>query len=401
VILKRQYSLSSTNDIKSQFDYPLRLLHTHPVLIDRMKVPVILEKFKDLGVKTHRKTRGLLGNVQGRTSKIGDRMKVIFAKPLDVSKDLVLSHVEEVKTKAETQFLHKALIDSDDFLFTHLSDQERNRLVAATQIVDVKKNSIVIKQGDLGDYLYVLKEGKLTFIVDDEAVGSADTPGSIFGELALLYDCPRAATVRADTDCQLYRLSQQDFRLIQAAHALESIDEAKEMLRHNAMFKDLSEEIISTLAGSLLRRTFKKGDILAKKGDEVLGLGIIKEGYVHGSDISFGSTNYADIRFGPGDSFGEGSLISGTPSAATVIASTDCVMWILTKERFFRILGHLDLKQLVHHAQDVKLVVSFNVLRLDEMTYVLLLFHLTQIECCIGNLGSPSFPFLRTRMSTK
>jgi cAMP-dependent protein kinase regulator len=330
-----------------------------------MKVPVILEKFKDLGVKTtqeiHDKTRGLLENVQDHTTKLGGRMKVI-------------------KTDAETQFLHQAFAESDDFIFSQLSDLERNRLVAATQLVAVKKNSIVIKQGDLGDYLYVLKEGKLTFIVDDEAVGGADTPGSIFGELALLYDCPRAATVRADTDCQLYRVSQYNFRRIQAAHALECVDEAKETLRHNIMFSGLSEEIISTLAESLLRKTFQKGDIIAEKGDEVLGLYIIKEGHVKGTDISFGSTNYADIRFGPGDSFGEGSLIAGTPAAATVTAFTDCVMWILTKERFFRTLGHLDLKQLVQCTQDVKLLVRLTYLLRNVVTYLLLLF-ISPIEC--------------------
>jgi cAMP-dependent protein kinase regulator len=321
-----------------------------------MKVPVILEKFKNLGFKT---TKGLLDNVQGHTNKFGGRMKVVFAKPLDVTKNYVLSHEEELKTEAEKQFLHQAFADSDDFLFAHLSEQERNRLVAATQLVNVKKNSIVIKQGDVGDYLYVLKEGKLTFIVDDEAVGSADTPGSIFGELALLYDCPRAATVLTDTDCQLYRVSQHNFRRIQAAHALECVDEAKETLRHDVMFEGLSEDIISTLAESLLRKTFQKGDILVEKGDEVLGLYIMKEGYVKGTDISIGSTNYADIRFGPGDSFGEGSLIDGTPAVATVTASTDCVLWVLSKERFFRTLGHMDLKGLVQHARDVKLVVSF------------------------------------------
>ncbi|KAG7359243.1 serine/threonine protein kinase [Nitzschia inconspicua] len=323
-----------------------------------MKVPVILEKFKDLGVKTtqeiHDKTMGLLGNVHGKTNKLGGRMKVVFAKPLDVTKNYVMSHQEEVKTDEETQFLHQAFVDSDEFLFSNLSNEERDRLVAAMQLRDVKKGTIVIRQGDLGDYLYVLKEGKLTFLVDGKEVGSADNPGSIFGELALLYDCPRAATVRADTDCVLYRVSQHTFRHIQTAHALENVDVAREVLKKNKMFEGLSDDTIKTVSDSLLRKPFKKGDTIASKGEEVQGLYIIKEGHVKGTNVSIGSTKYADIMFDPGEVFGEGQLISGRPAPADMIATTDCVVWVLTKERFFRILGHLDLKQLIQHVQDIK-----------------------------------------------
>jgi cAMP-dependent protein kinase regulator len=327
-----------------------------------MKVPLILEKFKDLGVKTtqdiHEKTMGLFGNVQGQTNKLGGRMKVVFAKPLDVTKHYVLSHQEEIKTDEEIQFLNQAFVDSDEFLFSNLSQQERDRLVVAMQLRDFKKGSLVIRQGDLGDYLYVLKEGKLTFLVDGKEVGSADSPGSIFGELALLYDCPRAATVRADADCQLYRVSQHTFRHIQAAHALENVDVARDTLVKNKMFEGLSDSIISTLVDSLLRKTFKKGEKLIDKGEQILGLYIMKEGHVKTTNISIGSTKYADITFGPGECFGEGHLIAGSPTVGEVTATTDCVVWILTKERFFRILGHLDLKQLIQHVQDVKFLVS-------------------------------------------
>jgi CRP-like cAMP-binding protein len=327
-----------------------------------MKVPVILEKFKDLGIKAtqeiHGKTKDMLGHVVGTTGKMQGRMNVIFAQPLDFTKHYQLSHEEEKKSDAEVQFLHQALVDSDEFLFSNLHDKERSRLVAAMQLVTVQKGAVVIQQGAVGDYLYILKQGKLTFFVDGASVGSTDSPGSIFGELALLYDCPRAATVMADEECQLYRISQHNFRRIQAAHALESVDEARETLRKISMFQTLPEDLIGAIVDSLLKKEFRKGEMLAAKGDEIQGIYILKEGRIKVTDISLGSTKFADIRFGPGECFGERALVTETPGVGNVTAITDCVVWVLSKERFFRLLGHLDLKQLTIHTQNVKYLVS-------------------------------------------
>ncbi|KAL3934243.1 MAG: hypothetical protein SGARI_003477, partial [Bacillariaceae sp.] len=316
----------------------------------------------DLGVKTTQDisdaTKHLMGGVKSHTEKFGGRMKVVFAAPLDVTKGYVPSHKIESKTDSEIQFLNQAFVESDEFIFKYLSVEERDKLVAATELVTVKKGIKVIQQGDLGDYLYVLKTGKVTFNVDGKDVGSSDQPGAIFGELALLYDCPRAATVTATAECQFYRVSQHTFRRIQASHALENKDLARESLRNLDMFQGLPEELIGTMADCLMRKKIKKGDVMIEKGSNLHGLCVVKEGHLKATDISIGSTKYADIRFGPGESFGEGVLLSGDPSPGTVTASTNAVVWILTKERFFRILGHLDLKQLIRQSQNAKFLVS-------------------------------------------
>ncbi len=70
----------------------------------------------------------------------------------------------------------------------------------------------VFHQGDAGDRFYVIEDGEADVIGDGRLVRTLRT-GECFGEIALLRDTPRTATVRARTTLQLYMLSRPDFLL--------------------------------------------------------------------------------------------------------------------------------------------------------------------------------------------
>ena len=84
---------------------------------------------------------------------------------------------------------------------------------------------------------------------------------------------------------------------------------------------------------------------------------IIKEGWLQATDISVGTTKYADIRLGPGEYIGERQFVTDQPSPANVTALTDGVAWVLHKERFQKVVGHLNLEQVILKAQDKKVLV--------------------------------------------
>ena len=193
------------------------------------------------------------------------RMRNIFAAPLDaVTKELDdLKNILTPKNEEQYEFLDAAL--SDHFVFQHLNDKEKKRLMDAMSIKSVEKGTHIITQGEPGKYLYVIQEGTVQFLVDGIDVGQGER-GTIFGELSLLYDCPTAASVICTTDCQLWRVSQYTFRRIKAAHALSNDDETRSTIQSISFFKDLPNEYIYRLADSLLERKFQKGDVLATKG---------------------------------------------------------------------------------------------------------------------------------------
>jgi CRP-like cAMP-binding protein len=75
---------------------------------------------------------------------------------------------------------------------------------------------VVVAQGDPGDDFFLIEEGT----VDVLEYGRQQGPGEGFGEIALLRDVPRTATVRADTDARLYALERDDFLAIVTGNSL-------------------------------------------------------------------------------------------------------------------------------------------------------------------------------------
>merc|ERR1719217_787617 len=75
----------------------------------------------------------------------------------------------------------------------------------------------IIKEGDDGDCMYVVDEGQLEcikVIKDAPVVVKTCVEGDAFGELALLYNCPRAASVQSRDDVVLWSLDRETFNAI-------------------------------------------------------------------------------------------------------------------------------------------------------------------------------------------
>ena len=100
--------------------------------------------------------------------------------------------------------------------FRHLSAADIESLREAGSWVQVSPGEDVVRQGEPGEYFYAVANGRFNVVKDGEVVGTVK-PGGFFGELALLNDAPRAATVRATTPARLFRLDREAFDQLVAA----------------------------------------------------------------------------------------------------------------------------------------------------------------------------------------
>lgn len=105
------------------------------------------------------------------------------------------------------------------FMFSALDESEKNVVIDAMGEVNAAINDVVIKQGDQGDCLYVVDSGNL--VCTKLFPGNTEPtflrryqPGEAFGELSLLYNAPRAATITANEACVLWKLDRETFNHI-------------------------------------------------------------------------------------------------------------------------------------------------------------------------------------------
>lgn len=260
------------------------------------------------------------------------------------------------KSKEEQDVIHRSL--TSHFLFKTIEEEQRQEVV---QIMEAKRfpaGAHVIDQGAAGDYFYIVSSGTLDCFVDGQKVTGYERGGS-FGELALLYNAPRAATIVATTDTVLWALDRISFRSVIMESNLLKRKMHEAFLRDVPLFKSLETAEIHKIADALEPVRFVDGQVVLKQGEPGDSFYLIEEGkavfYKSASDGSqqkvnelkkgdyFGGKLSGCFFFIQDDSlvcsFLELALLNDKPRAATVVAEGPLKCVTLSKLAFTRLLG--------------------------------------------------------------
>jgi len=284
----------------------------------------------------------------------------------------------------------------NNLLFRNLDEEQERDVLLAMKEVQCEANSIVIRQGDQGDFFYVVESGSLDVYIksdpDNEfgmpgrgSVGSVHStdsegpatthvgntvvpgtnlsstlgeyklsygPSDAFGELSLLYLTPRAASIVSTSPCLLWALDRVTFRSILMETNSRKKLQLEKFLRDVHLFDTLDSTSISKLADALQFRDYNYGDRIIQQGERGTEFFIIIDGSVSVRKQRDASAREEECgSLVTGEYFGELALLNGSARAASIVAlaptagtassSGKVKLAVLSEQAFKRLVGSL------------------------------------------------------------
>ncbi|KAL8928613.1 MAG: hypothetical protein Q9208_001847 [Pyrenodesmia sp. 3 TL-2023] len=242
---------------------------------------------------------------------------------------------------------------SANFLFSHLPEESSSLVLGALVEKPIPAKDIkVITQGDAGDYFYVVEKG--TFDIYINPTGTIEPgpqgmgnkvnsigPGGSFGELALMYNAPRAATViSTEPNSTLWALDRVTFRRILMDDAFQRRRMYEKFLEEVPLLSSLTLYERSKIADALETQKFSDGQTIIQEGDKGEAFFMVEQGE---AEVYKKDVGEQPIKlYKKGDYFGELALLDDKPRAASVKAKGECKVATLGKDGFQRLLGPVE-----------------------------------------------------------
>ncbi|XP_016929844.1 cAMP-dependent protein kinase type II regulatory subunit isoform X3 [Drosophila suzukii] len=266
------------------------------------------------------------------------RRKSVFAEAYDPEADDDDDGATAVFPKTDEQRARLVESVKNVLLFRSLEKEQMNQVLDAMFERKVQPGDYIIRQGDDGDNFYVIESGVYKVFINDKHINTYNHTG-LFGELALLYNMPRAATVQAETSGLLWAMDRQTFRRILLKSAFRKRKMYEELLNSVPMLKALQNYERMNLADALVSKSYDNGERIIKQGDAADGMYFIEEGTVS-VRMDQDDAEVEISQLGKGQYFGELALVTHRPRAASVYATGGVVkLAFLDVKAFERLLG--------------------------------------------------------------
>ncbi len=258
------------------------------------------------------------------------------------------------KTNEQKQKLHKII--SSIIIFKNLYQEEINELIDSMFERKCNQNEEIIREGDNGNYFYVISSGSYEAYIKTSSSSNDSKYGrkvreyndsGYFGELALLYDQPRLATVICSKDNSvLYCMKRDKFKRLVIGNAFKRRKMYQEFLESVTLLKSsMNDYERSQVADALKTITYKNGDIIFHQNDvDANGMYFIENGKVEIKRSVNGKEILLKV-LGVGEYFGELALVNKAPRSATAYIfnnnnnNDSCKLAFLDLDAFERLMG--------------------------------------------------------------
>ncbi|XP_066954964.1 cGMP-dependent protein kinase, isozyme 2 forms cD4/T1/T3A/T3B isoform X3 [Macrobrachium rosenbergii] len=275
-----------------------------------------------------------------------------------------LKSIQELTCKSQTTFpeipkssrskelLRQAILEND--FLKNLEMGQVKEIVECMYSVEYAAGALIIKEGDIGSILYIMEEGRVEVSKEGKLLCYM-SPGKVFGELAILYNCKRTATIKAATGCKLFAIDRKCFQTIMMRTGLIRQAEYTNFLKSVPTFQALQEETLIKIADVLEETYYSQGDYIIRQGARGDTFFIISKGRVRVTMKNQGTLDEKHIRYlEKGEFFGEKALQGEDIRTANIIADdpdgVTCL--VIDRESFKQLIGNLDEIQQRHGTVD-------------------------------------------------
>jgi len=270
------------------------------------------------------------------------KSEVLFAQ----RRAVVAEDVEEDKVPEASEY------DDDTFnfikgsiktnmLFKDSEENLLNKIVPYFQQATFAAGEVIIAEGELNaTKFFCIQQGECQVSTKKDGDIVKLSTGKTFGELALLYNAPRNATVKAVGEVSVFVMERSAYRYVNVTMHQEEDDSRFGFLRSVKLFQPLLANEITLIDMALTSRSCEPDELIFNQGDSPDYFFIVKEGTCEGSAVKENETE--EFVKNVGGFFGELALLNDEPRNATIRAGkSGCVLLQLSREDFIQLLGPL------------------------------------------------------------
>ncbi|XP_005039284.1 PREDICTED: cAMP-dependent protein kinase type II-beta regulatory subunit [Ficedula albicollis] len=264
---------------------------------------------------------------------------------------------DEEEDDAESRIIHPKTDDQrnrlqeackDILLFKNLDPEQMSQVLDAMFEKMVEGGEHVIDQGDDGDNFYVIDRGTYDIYVKCDGVGRCvgtyDNRGC-FGELALMYNTPRAATIIATSPGSIWGLDRVTFRRIIVKNNAKKRRMYESFIESLPFLKSLEVSERLKVVDVIGTKVYKDGEQIIAQGDLADSFFIVESGEVRIIMTRKGKQDLEEngaveiARCSRGQYFGELALVTNKPRAASAFALGTVKCLVMDVQAFERLLG--------------------------------------------------------------
>lgn len=234
---------------------------------------------------------------------------------------------------------------NNEFL-KNLDAVQLQEIVSCMYEHSIVEGCYIIREGEDGHHLYVAAEGEYEVWKNGKYLYTMG-PGHCFGELALLYNCKRTASIKVVRAARIWVLERSIFQYIMMKTGLEKMEERVKFLSSVPLLKDLEQGQLQRIADVLEAQFHPEGECIIRQGEQADSFFIIQSGEVR---VTMKVTGQDDVqkeidirRMAKGEYFGEKALLGeGRRTANIYAASPEGVeLLCLYRKDFLELMGNI------------------------------------------------------------